>query len=603
MLILQIESPSPYFQGDQVYRTFQPCFALAEHGDACVIAGTWLSPLIQEAVYTADVVVMCQVAWYDFLTVVEARKRAGLATIFEINDNFLALQSWNPAAGFYGDPSNRALTLQLAHDADGLLLCSPGLIRRFAHLNRAYCVLPNHLWEVPRPAPRPDGPICIGWAGSGGHREDIRWVAPVLCEILQRHPQVTCAIMGQTEVHAMFKTAPQERLQLLLPGSLEAYQQFLGRLDIGIAPLLPTGFNQCRSDVKYLEYAAAGAVPVCSRAEPYAQTVVHGSNGMLFDGLQELRSTLETLIENATLRQKLRANALHYVQTERQERQHAASRYQFYRSRLQAPPSSLETAQKKVATLFKKHPTPSYRPHARFWQVRLDQAEACLLDVTMATGDDERTLEKKMAKALALAPQAYLPHIYYGRHHHNYHRGITALQRAMALNPDSCLAPFMLGQRHLSFGAAHLALEAFKKTIAIADNFAPAHEALARLAFDAGRSEDGVAHLQAALRANPFYRSPAMYLARMHLEKNALEEASHLLQQTIAAGDPTWRDYFLLADVHQRRRAWAKACEALEAARVLAPEQDVLRARLAQLYLLQGKASAARHILQARPTS
>ena len=603
MLILQIESPSPYFQGDQVYRTFQPCFALAEHGEACVIAGTWLSPIVQEAIHIADVVVMCQVSWYDFLPILAARKRAGLATIYEINDNFLALQSWNPAAGFYGDPSNRALTQQLAHEADGLLMCSPGLVKRFARLNKTYCVLPNQLWDTPTPPKRPKGPLRIGWAGSGGHREDIRWVASVLCDLLHRHPEVTCAIMAQSEVHAMFDAAPQERLRLLPPGSLDDYQTFLRTLDIGLAPLLPTEFNQCRSDVKYLEYAAAGAVPVCSRAEPYANTVRHGINGMLFDGLESLRETLDRLIVDAPLRQTLQQNALFDVQTERRESKHAATRDAFYRARLGAPGRDMEQAQKVVRTLFKKYPTPTYRPHQNFWQVRLDHAEACLLEVTMGVGDDEKAFHDKALEAVALAPGAYLPQIYYGRHHKSYAKGVMALQKAMVLNPASCLAPFLLGQIHFRAGSAQPAWDAFQKTVALAPNFAPAHEALARLALDDHHEDAAVDHLQAALQANPFYRSPAMHLARMHLDKHALDEASQLLDETIARGDPTWRDYFLLADVYQRRRAWREASEALEAAQALAPDQDILRARLAQLYLLQGKAAAARKMLQPRPTA
>ena len=603
MLILQIESPSPYFQGDQVYRTFQPCFALAEHGDVCVMAGTWLSPIVQEAIHVADVVVMCQVAWYDFLPILAARKRAKQATLFEINDNFLALQSWNPAGGFYADPSNRGLTLQLAHDADGLLLCSPGLVKRFGHLNDAVCVLPNQLWEVPKPAPRAEGPICIGWAGSGGHREDIRWIAPVLCDVLARHPEVTCAIMGQPEVHAMFAEVPQEhkrRLQLAEPGALSDYQQFLRGVDIGVAPLLPTEFNQCRSDVKYLEYAAAGAVPVCSRAEPYTATVVHGRNGLLFGDLEELRSALDRLIDDAKLRHALREQALAYVQSERQEREHAALRYDFYRSRLVQAPGDLVPAQEKVRKLFKKFPTPTFRPHPRFWQVRLDHAEACLLDVTMGSCENEKILYEKMHAAVELAPRAYLPQIYYGRHHKSYGRGVAALQKAMAFNPQSCLAPFLLGQVHLKVGAAQPALDAFAKTVAIAPNFAPAHEALARLALDAQHEDAAVVHLRAALAANSFYRGPAMHLARMYLAKNEVDAAAELLEETIAYGDPTWRDYFLLADVWQRRRDWPAACRALEAARVMAPEEEVVGARLAHLYLLQGRTAAARKLLKAR---
>ena len=87
--------------------------------------------------------------------------------------------------------------------------------------------------------------------------------------------------------------------------SLHNYEQFVRTLHIGLAPLQPTEFNQGRSDIKFVEYAAAGVAAICSALEPYTATVRPGVDGLLFTNLEELRVHLDSLITQPELRQRI----------------------------------------------------------------------------------------------------------------------------------------------------------------------------------------------------------------------------------------------------------------------------------------------------------
>ena len=43
-----------------------------------------------------------------------------------------------------------------------------------------------------------------------------------------------------------------KQLEFRAPGALDEYVEFLKSIDIGVAPLLPSEFNHCRHDVKFL---------------------------------------------------------------------------------------------------------------------------------------------------------------------------------------------------------------------------------------------------------------------------------------------------------------------------------------------------------------
>ena len=340
MLILHLESPNRGQQGDHVYRTRQPCRALGELEGVTVVSGSLLTPTAHALIDDADVLVLCDVVDADFLPIIEARRRRRRLTVYEINDHFLAPQPWNPTAYLAANLISRSLSSQLARQADCLQLTVDALARRFGHLNARRAVFANQLWDPPAPPARTGaaaaGGVRIGWGGSLGHREDIKWVIPVLRGTLSRHPEVTLAIMGDSSLRDLFAWVPPRQFEYTFGGNLDAYRAFVGGLQIGLGPLLPTEFNRCRSDVKFLEYTAGGALAICSALEPYTETIRDGENGFLFRDLGELDAAIERALARPAEREEIVRRAAQELGTTRLERDHARDRLGFYLSTVAA---------------------------------------------------------------------------------------------------------------------------------------------------------------------------------------------------------------------------------------------------------------------------
>jgi hypothetical protein len=94
----------------------------------------------------------------------------------------------------------------------------------------------------------------------------------------------------------------------------------------------PVANNRARSDVKFLEYASHGVVPVLQRAEPYRESVREGQAALLFDGVEELLTHLNRLVDDYRYRVPLGIAARDFVCRRRTYAQSAADRLECYRS-------------------------------------------------------------------------------------------------------------------------------------------------------------------------------------------------------------------------------------------------------------------------------
>ena len=171
----------------------------------------------------------------------------------------------------------------------------------------------------------------IGWAGTREERADLELAIPALAGVLERHPEVRVALMGDPELQAAVAALPAARVSFIPAGSFERAQRFLDEIDIGIAPLAPTAYNRCRDDVRFLEYAAHGVLAVCADLEPFREVVRPGQTGFLFRDTAELETVLERALAEAELRAAIPARAARAA-AERLERPHAAHRLGFYLS-------------------------------------------------------------------------------------------------------------------------------------------------------------------------------------------------------------------------------------------------------------------------------
>ena len=124
-LIVQVSPNINTGDGDYVYRIRQPAEAMGKLPGVMVVDLPIISPYVTKWCLCADVLVL-HLTWEpDLLPIVNKRKQRGLATVFEISDNFLALPGSIHHELSFSQPISLATAFQLIRLSDGLQLQLP----------------------------------------------------------------------------------------------------------------------------------------------------------------------------------------------------------------------------------------------------------------------------------------------------------------------------------------------------------------------------------------------------------------------------------------------------------------------------------------------
>jgi tetratricopeptide (TPR) repeat protein len=559
-----------------------------------VASGSLLAPGVQQRLTSADVLVLCDVIDPDLLRVLEARRAAGRLTVYEVNDHFLSPQPWSPTAYLAENLVVRSLSSQLAARTDAIQASTPEIKREFARLHTRWAVFPNHLEVVPPLPPPPAAPgpgerVWLGWGGSLGHREDVRWVWPALRAALDRHPSLGLSVMVAPELRDMFTGVPPDRLRFTPAGSLERYYEFLRSLYLGVCPLLPTDFNRCRSDVKFIELAAHGIPVLCSDLAPYRDTLAGQTtpHGMLFGSLEMLGLSIDRLLLDREYWLRMRATAHDYVSRYRREQDHASERVEQYlawaaEAGLQAEPGAQDSWPV----------TPAEQPGG-YEVLTGGEGEIALrrgLEAARAGSHDEACALYR--EAARLLPGSALPWLYLGTDASDYTTALQALERAAALAPDSVSVAFVRGCRLEEGGRLAEARASFEEARALAPAFGAAEARLGELAEAEGKTDEATLAYERALAANPYYFAPAIRLATKHPER-----ALPVLEQAAAHDPSTWALQFLLGRLHVEAGRWQQGRIHLHRALVAAPEPAMVMVPLAKAELALGNLAAAKALM------
>ena len=604
MLILHLESPNRGRQGDHIYRTSQPCRALGELEDVTVVSGSLLTPAVHALFDEADVLVLCDVVDADFLPIIEARRRRRRLTVYEINDHFLAPQPWNPTAYLAANLISRSLSSQLARQSDCLQLTVESLDRRFGHLNPRRAIFANQLWDAPAAAsaarPAPDR-LRLGWGGSVGHREDIKWIIPVLRGTLSRHPEVTLAIMGDASLRDLFAWVPRGQFEFTFGGSIDAYRDFVGGLQIGLGPLLPTEFNRCRSDVKFLEYTAGGALTIGSDLEPYRASIRDGENGLLFGELEQLDAAIERALQRPAERLAMVLTATQELAAGRLERGHARDRLGFYLS--MAASLAFERGARNPTpvegTVAEPQPGARTFEGSRYFAFGEGEVERLLYEglVLQQAGIAEEA-RRRFAEAVRLEPGFYLAHMFLAGVEGAPEVALRGLRRAEELSPRSCNVSFLIGANLEASGDLEGAAQAFERCRAIAPSFGAAQCRLGELAERAGRLEDACRLYEDGALRNSSLALPVARLATIALGNGQLQKAVGLLEQSLQHDADLWLTNLLIGRAYVDLKHFRQARLHLLRALDTAPERGAVLAQLAKAEIGLGNIDAARGALE-----
>jgi len=293
----------------------------------------------QQAVNWADVIITQRMTEPQAFEAIEQAQVFGKKVIYEIDDFLQSISPANPSFYFWSPLGpNIGRALRLIQKCDAVQVSTERLRNEYALWNPNIEVLPNYLdktiWDNPAWTAthwdnyyqkKNDGIIRIGWAGADSHYHDLQLVEEILTKICNKYPNVHLCLFGY---HGESKIGPYLFQKIALAetkcpnckqgGQLERingtellyYPSKLkeAAFDIAIAPLIETGFNEGKSDLKVKEYAALGIPVVASNVPSYNKSVKHGYTGFLATTGKEWYDYLELLIVDKSLRFRLGEN-------------------------------------------------------------------------------------------------------------------------------------------------------------------------------------------------------------------------------------------------------------------------------------------------------
>lgn len=158
--------------------------------------------------------------------------------------------------------------------------------------------------------PRSAGPLRVGYlSGTTTHDGDWAMIEGAVLDALARHPGVELWLGGHINPSARADELGP-RLRRLPMMEWRDLPSVLRDLDVNLAPLeLPSRFNESKSAIKWLEAALCATPTVASPSEPFREIVSHESNGLLAATAGEWQSSIDQLLCDRLLRERLGARA------------------------------------------------------------------------------------------------------------------------------------------------------------------------------------------------------------------------------------------------------------------------------------------------------
>jgi glycosyltransferase involved in cell wall biosynthesis len=260
------------------------------------------------------------VAWFESI------RRAGKLTVYDADDDVFTAQEthrrieldWTEGKTHEQLEQERLQRIWAMQQCDGVTVTT----QRLATIVRQYTekpviVVPNSIdlpWfrGIVHKTKRVVPGLTIGWAGGRRHDRDVEQMAIAWGRIARRYADVTFVVQGwQPEV--VREQVPADRLVMLPWMKPEVYPQGIAQVDIGCCAVADTPFNRAKSNIKAMEYAAAGAAVVASPTL-YEGLVQHEHSGFIATTAAEWEAGLTILVESNAQRSMMQRRLIRYVE-------------------------------------------------------------------------------------------------------------------------------------------------------------------------------------------------------------------------------------------------------------------------------------------------
>lgn len=158
-----------------------------------------------------------------------------------------------------------------------------------------------------------DDEIRIGYfSGSITHNDDFKIVMPIMCRLLEKYSKLKLYLVGELDLPEDIKPYKNQIVQYPFI-DWQQLPQLIASVDINIAPLEKGIFNEAKSENKWIEAALVKVPTIASNVGAFAKMIKNNETGILCDSEEEWETSIEKLIHDKNLRDKIAVNAYLFV--------------------------------------------------------------------------------------------------------------------------------------------------------------------------------------------------------------------------------------------------------------------------------------------------
>jgi len=157
-----------------------------------------------------------------------------------------------------------------------------------------------------------DGKIILGYlSGSITHNDDFKLIMPSIINLMKKHENVYLQIVGLLDLPEEMEEF-KERILTAPFMDFKKLPELIRSIDINLAPLENTIFNEAKSENKWTEASLVKIPTVASNLGAFKSQIEDNKTGLLAND-EEWEEKLEKLIKSKELREELGENAYREV--------------------------------------------------------------------------------------------------------------------------------------------------------------------------------------------------------------------------------------------------------------------------------------------------
>lgn len=266
--------------------------------------------------FDLDVILMQRVMFDDVADKIRPAIAAGQKIINDVDDWYWGLsqsnQAWQASHPKYNPTENRDHYRKIVEWSSGVIASTPYLATKLKEFVRCPVVTignyidtdrftqHNHVDDVP----------TVGWVGSTSHRSNDLEILRTVLPQLVKSGKIKLQHSGHLRGAATFASAvgvPDELVATMPMAAPKDYPSLLN-FDIGLVPLNDIPFNQAKSYIKGLEYAAAGIPFIASNLDEYRRLSDQYNIGRTAKKANHWRAAIQQLSDPAIRQQEAAKN-------------------------------------------------------------------------------------------------------------------------------------------------------------------------------------------------------------------------------------------------------------------------------------------------------